>query len=428
MFSLALGSCSSKCLHLQKTEAVIQPTHEAEGYTVVSCTNCSYEYSTDFVPPLGHSMQTQVFAPTCTDEGYTRSFCECGYEFNSEQAAPLGHTLSLQTIEPTCESEGYTVATCTVCSESYKTNIISPLGHELKLNNGFVSINTPSATSSYSCERCNLDYVGDYLYYNEVYQGAYVDNTTVLCKGIDVSYYNHDKAGDSTYLPLNWKKIKEQGYSFVILRVGYMGSQGSFVTDPVFEMDYAAAKEAGLGVGAYVYSYAYTPEDAQTEALAVIQAISGKQFEYPIYFDVEDQKILDKDISPLTLTYICKEFISTMQENGYFAALYTNNDWLTEYFVSDRVTAEVDIWYARYESDSKTINEGQWKQEWGKQMPMWQFSMTGTIEGINRVFEKDSEGNPKPVTFDLNYCYKDYPTIIKKFGLNGFTIPTPPTQ
>ncbi len=367
-------------------------------------------------------MQKEVFAPTCDKEGYTYNFCKCGYHFNSDQVPPTGHTLSQQTIAPTCETEGYTKASCTVCGLQYKTNIVAPLGHELKVERGFVSVNNQSAASKYSCSRCDLDYVGDYLYYNEVYKGAYVDNTEVLCKGIDVSHHNNDKTADGT---IDWEKIKQAGFDFVILKVGEMGTGNEFKPDPTFERNYTGAKAAGLGVGAYIYSYAYSVDDAHAEAEAMIKALAGKQFEYPIYFDIEysEKKITEKGITPLQMTYICREFISLMQENGYFAALYTNDNWLKNHYITERIVADFDIWYARYDSSEIEINKDTWEQSWGKQMAMWQFSETGTIDGIYSNKKTDDSGNiifDKYYTFDLNYCYKDYPSIMKKFGLNGF--------
>ncbi len=39
---------------------------------------------------------------------------------------------------------------------------------------------------------------------------------------------------------------------------------------------------------------------------------------------------------------------------------------------------------------------------------LWQYSWTGRIDGISG-------------DVDLDYAYKDYPTIIKNSGLNGFS-------
>ena len=38
---------------------------------------------------------------------------------------------------------------------------------------------------------------------------------------------------------------------------------------------------------------------------------------------------------------------------------------------------------------------------------MWQYSETGRINGI-------------PEDVDLNYCFKDYPYLINRYGLTGF--------
>ena len=151
-----------------------------------------------------------------------------------------------------------------------------------------------------------------------------------------------------------------------------------------------------------------------------MEAISGKQFEYPIFFDVEDNLILNNATDDIT--DICSEFINTLQSNGYFAAIYANPNWLTNHMDTQKVTTLFDVWYARWlTADTNTVvNEATWSDAYGEQMAMWQFSQTGNIEGIYYPYKKNEDGSPKPVFFDLNYVYKDYPSIIKKYGLNGF--------
>lgn len=97
-------------------------------------------------------------------------------------------------------------------------------------------------------------------------------------KGIDVSQYQQN---------IDFKKVKASGVDFVIIRAGF----GKYANqkDPCFESHYKAAKAAGLKVGAYWYSYAATVEDAKAEAQTCINAIKGKTFEYPIYFDLEER-------------------------------------------------------------------------------------------------------------------------------------------
>ncbi len=405
------------------TETVVEPTHEKQGRTVHYCNDCEYEYASDYVAPVGHTLAQEVHDPTCTEQGYTYNYCSCGYHYSSDIVTPLGHTLSVDTVAPTCDTEGYKIADCSVCGEHYTYDVVSPLGHTLNVERTHVSANNEMASSHYTCEVCELDYVGDYVFYHDIYKGAYVENTDILAKGVDVSYYQHDCV-DDTYLPLDWAKIKEQGYDFAILRAGYMGDGNVLVKDPVFDMNYRDAKAAGLDVGVYFYSYAYSLEDAKAEAEALLTVLEGKQFEYPIFFDIEysDKKIAEKGLTSVELTDICTEFISIIQENGYYGALYTNNKWLTQYLNALKMTTLFDIWYARYDANDRVINSDTWDTErYGTQMAMWQFSETGMIEGLKYKYSTNKLLETNDIIFDLNYCYKDYPTLIMSLGLNGYT-------
>ena len=420
---LLLSACDDECSHGNTSETIIPPTHEEQGKTTVSCLDCVYSYNKDFVPPVGHTMKKEIHTPTCTEEGYTYNYCDCGYHFNTNIVPPNGHVLSEEEILPaTCMAPGRVSVTCTVCSHSYESPL-SPLGHELKcVERSNVSLKDRTGEASFRCDRCELEYDTPLLYSN-IYKGAFVDNTQILAKGVDVSKHQHDKNDDGEYLPLDWAKIKAAGFDFAILRAGYMGSGNVGVTDPVYEMNYRDARQAGLDLGVYFYSYAYSVEDARAEAEFLLTLLDGKTFEYPIYFDIEDSRIPEKGLTKADLTNICIEFISILQENGYYAALYTNNRWLTDHLEADALTGLVDVWYARYATDKEVVNEGTWKDEWfGKQMAMWQFSHTGTIDGIKYTTTKNEKFGTDDVLFDLNYVYKDYPSIIKSLGYNGFPL------
>ena len=427
-FLVLLVACKDECDHPYMSEVTVDPTHEKEGRTVYYCLDCDYEYSSSFTPPVGHSLTKELHSPTCTEQGYTYNYCQCGYHYTSDYTPPLGHTLSIESVDPTCDTEGYKVADCCVCGYHYTFDVVSPRGHELSVERTYVSLDNEVATSTYTCTKCELNYVGDYVFYNDIYKGAYVSNSTVVAKGIDVSRHQHEQDANGNWLPLDWAQIKAQGYDFAILRIGYMGSGNVGKLDPVFEMNYKAAKEAGLAVGAYIYSYAYTVSDARAEAEFVMQAIEGKQFEYPIFLDVEDNLILNNATD--SITDICSEFVNILQSNGYFAAIYANPNWLINHMDTQKVTTLFDVWYARWlTADTSTVvNEATWNKDYGEQMAMWQFSQTGNIEGIYYPYSKNEDGSQKLVSFDLNYSYKDYPSIIKKYGLNGFDAPKDTTN
>lgn len=423
-----LCACDDECSHELMSEVTVEPTHEKEGRTVYYCLDCDYEYSSNFVPPLGHTLSQELHAPTCTEQGYTYNYCNCGYHYNTDYVAPLGHTLSVETVAASCDTEGYKIADCSVCGYHYTYDVTSPLGHTLSSTRTYVSLDNEEASTTYDCSVCGLHYVGDEVFYHDIYKGAYVSNTEVLAKGLDVSYHQHEQDGDGNWLPLDWEHIKSQGYDFVILRIGYMGSGNVGVLDEVFEMNYRDAKAAGLDVGAYFFSYAYSIEDARAEAEFALSAIEGKQFEYPVFFDIEHkpETITEKGLTPTMLTDICSEFISILQSNGYFAALYTGAYWMADNLNVSKVTSLFDIWYARYDysaSSGVVVTEDTWDfEKYGDQMALWQFSETGTIDGVYYQYQKNSDGSAKPVSFDMNYVYKDYPSIMKKYGLNGYEL------
>ena len=103
-----------------------------------------------------------------------------------------------------------------------------------------------------------------------------------LMKGIDVSVHNGN---------IDWRKVKNAGIQFAVLRAGY-GRELS-QKDTRFEENYRNAKAAGIPVGAYWYSYAMTEDEARLEADVFLSVISGKQFEMPVYFDLEEKKQFD---------------------------------------------------------------------------------------------------------------------------------------
>ena len=116
------------------------------------------------------------------------------------------------------------------------------------------------------------------------------------------------------------------------------------------------------------------------------------------------------------LTNFCITFIGKLRENGYYGALYTNKSWINDYLYGDVIRHYCDIWFAHYQTSANITleDEFQWNYDsYGEQLGMWQYSSSGFIDG---------SGIAKNQPVDLNYCYKDYPSIIKKYGLNGYEV------
>lgn len=198
-------------------------------------------------------------------------------------------------------------------------------------------------------------------------------------KGIDVSGWQGE---------INFAKVKASGVEFVIIKAGYSTS-----TVDTFERNYAAAKAAGLHVGAYWYSYANSAADALAEAKACVKAVKGKQFDFPIYFDLEEQSQFQKGKE------FCDSLVNTfcleLERNGLFTGLYMSR-WFLENYISESVRKRFAIWVAEYSSVCR------YKGAYG----IWQYG-TGKVSGISG-------------DCDMNIGYIDYSTIIKNAGLNGY--------
>ena len=205
-----------------------------------------------------------------------------------------------------------------------------------------------------------------------------------MIKGIDVSSWQGN---------IDFAKVKASGIDFVIIRAGY--GRETRQNDNCFELNYRNAKAAGLDVGAYWYSYADSAEDAVKEARACMEVIKGKKFEYPIYFDLEEQSQFAKGRN--FCDSVIKAFCGELEKNGYLAGLYCSTYYLNNY-ISNAVAGKYVLWVAQYNYRcTYTANK----------YGIWQYSSEGRINGIS--------GN-----VDMDYCYTDYPAIVKNGGYNGY--------
>ncbi len=202
--------------------------------------------------------------------------------------------------------------------------------------------------------------------------------------GIDVSKHNGH---------IDWQKVKAAGVDFVIIRAGY-GRELS-QKDPMFEANYKGAKAAGLKVGAYWYSYATTGEEAIKEAKTFLQVVKGKQFEFPLYFDIEEKNQM------VSANILISAFCNVLENAGYFAGFYMSRSHIKN-FVSTATRERYSLWVA------------DWGAVQNMPAPMWQRTESGFVDGI--------AGH-----VDMNVSHMDFEPIIKARGLNGFE-PTEPEK
>ena len=213
-------------------------------------------------------------------------------------------------------------------------------------------------------------------------------------KVIDISSYQKT---------VDFNKVKAAGITGVILRAGYTGwgSSHSMNKDDKFESHYKGAKAAGLNVGAYYYSGALTEAFAEKEAKYFLTLLKGKQFDLPVYMDVEESHSTTNmpGLGKTKLTAVVYKWCETVEKAGYFTGFYTAKSWCNTYLDMAKLS-RFTFWLAHWAS--KTDYKGAYA--------MWQYSDAGSVAGISgRV--------------DMDWCYQDFPAQIKAAGLNGYPKP-----
>jgi GH25 family lysozyme M1 (1,4-beta-N-acetylmuramidase)/transposase-like protein len=435
-------SCDKECMHPNVEISKTDVSCEAAGKTEYTCPDCGYSYVDQVTPPKGHSFEKETVVPDCTSAGYTVYKCKCGYSYTADHTSAKGHDFRTLKAEADCTYCGSETHICKVCDYTYVENVGKPLGHkyskevvselsctdigevkytcdvcgdsysEYSYPQGHrfsAAVTMPTLSdmgyTKYTCEECAFTYNGDLKFYSSIVPSAYAGCNEILAQGIDVSVYNHKAGPDGGFLPLDWNAIAGEGVDYVILKAGSTyrdgGSHGG--VDMTFDMDYTDAKAAGIDVGVYFYTYAKNVDQIRNDAYLLLSILEGKQFEYPIYLDLEDESL--RELGADTLTEMCVEFFIILQRSGYYTGLYVNHEWLYNVINTDVALSKFDIWYARY---PQTENHVWSTEEYGNTLGMWQYTDSGSLAALGEIH------------VDKNFSYKDYPSIIKSYGFNGY--------
>lgn len=214
-------------------------------------------------------------------------------------------------------------------------------------------------------------------------------------KGVDISAANGN---------IDISKVKRAGYDFVMIRCGY-GSDLTVQDDSQFENNVRKCEAAGIPWGAYLYSYAVSTSDAESEAKHVIRLLKGKKPTLPVAFDMEDAdgyKARHGAMYKSLITAICKTFLERIAAAGYYPMLYTGLYWIDD-LIDKSVYKKYDLWFAQWNSVC---------QYSGSNLGIWQYG------GETNYLESNSI--PGVGVIDKDRCYRDYPSIIKKGGYNGW--------
>lgn len=211
-------------------------------------------------------------------------------------------------------------------------------------------------------------------------------------KGLDVSHVPSYQRNITVDI---WNKIRNAGYSFVILKAG--GSDDGHYVDAAFEKNYRNAKAAGLNVGAYyiVGRECTTSAAGALDADFFIDILKGKQFEYPVFIDFEVPGRTTRNGN----TDAVIAFYKKLRAAGYWTGVYSSATSGFKERLDDSRLQGYTHWVADY--------RGECKYDGKVGADIWQYTSSGKVPGING-------------DVDLDISYVNFPAKIKAKGLNGF--------
>lgn len=210
------------------------------------------------------------------------------------------------------------------------------------------------------------------------------ETTDIGAKGIDVSYAQG---------AIDWAKVKAAGVDFAMIRASRGEVNGRPIAqDVTFEYNITQATANGIKVGVYHYLYASTVTEARKEARFFLKTIEPYKITYPVVLDIEEQ--YQANLGKSRVTKVVKAFLDEISAAGYYAMIYSNKTWLTDYLDMSKLT-DYDVWLAQW--NTVPTYEG----DFG----IWQYSSKGVVSGIEGYV-------------DLNISYKDYTSIIRKGNYN----------
>lgn len=221
----------------------------------------------------------------------------------------------------------------------------------------------------------------------------------VNAKGVDISYWNGD---------IDLSKVKKAGYNFVMIRCGW-GNNSTSNDDSKFSANVAKAEKLGMPWGVYLFSYACSTSDAKSELAHIDRLLKEQKAKgylptMPIAIDIEPNDTVQNKggWNSSNLTNVATIILDGLKNLGYYPMIYTGYDELA--MMNSHIRNDYDCWFAQWYTKPSSYKYNR--------LGIWQYGgetnyiNSPTISGVGVI--------------DQNICYKDYPTIIKNGGYNGW--------
>ena len=221
----------------------------------------------------------------------------------------------------------------------------------------------------------------------------------VNAKGVDISSWNGD---------IDLSKVKKAGYNFVMIRCGW-GNNSTSNDDSKFAANVAKAEKLGMPWGVYLFSYACSTSDAKSELAHIDRLLKEQKAKgylptMPIAIDIEPNDTVQNKggWNSSNLTNVATIILDGLKNLGYYPMIYTGYDELA--MMNSHIRNDYDCWFAQWYTKPSSYKYNR--------LGIWQYG--GETNYI------DNPTIPGVGVVDQNICYKDYPTIIKNGGYNGW--------
>lgn len=198
---------------------------------------------------------------------------------------------------------------------------------------------------------------------------VYAGNAEGRCLGVDVSNHN-DR--------IDWAAAKKGGVEFAIIRIGW-GDDLANQDDPLADYNMKECERLGIPYGVYIYSYAITTAEVDSEVQHTIRMLQGHDPALGVWFDMEDADSYKNrhNFNPYThgkeLTDFCIRYLDGMRAGGYTqVGVYANPDYFRNVLDYDAIKAKGMIWCAHWYTDAPAY-----------ECDMWQYAANGKIAGCS---------------------------------------------
>ena len=199
-------------------------------------------------------------------------------------------------------------------------------------------------------------------------------------KGVDISEMNG---------AFDLSAAKKQGAEFVIVRCGYGGDYKN-QDDGRYVENLRKCEEAGMPYGVYLYSYALTAGQVESEARHALRLLGhvGSFFRLGMWFDMEDADGYKKRNGmpdDKALRDICDAFCGAVKSAGYDTGIYAPASWLKNRLNGPQLAA------------------------WPKWVAHWAVAAPGYTHNMVLWQYQSPPGDvASPTAYDWNLAYADF--------------------